>query len=235
MQCFLCKESFPEFAPAGLCPHCGSKPEHRLQFLLLARTVKLKATDKILSVGASEPELRYIAQHSAPAKVTAIDLRDRTFHSVLKLPHRAMQMDVTHLAFSDHCFDLILCGGVLPFIRSDYLAISEAHRALKGEGLALMTVKMLLPKSRRASELHGEDPKTYPRAFLDQNGDEWLYGPDFFERVEAAGFFFHRLAAGAWLESSVRAEQGIPDALELILCFKFRDAKERFLKEAGLG
>ncbi|MGZ3692636.1 MAG: class I SAM-dependent methyltransferase [Bdellovibrionota bacterium] len=236
MQCFLCSYSFPQFLHSLACPNCGSLPEHRLEFLFLSLVAKFREEGrKTLAVGASEAELNYLAKNSGNARVTAIDLRDRGFHERIEPPHRLMRMDVTHLAFSDHCFDLILCGGVLPFVRSDFLAMSEMHRCLKGEGLALITVKILLAKTRRASELHGEQPEVFSREFLALRGDEWVYGEDYFERLEAAGIFWHRLRAGAFLDEATREQQAIADELELILCFKYRDEKEKFLKEARLG
>lgn len=236
MQCFLCSHTFPQFFSGQACPHCGSLPEHRLQFLFLSRAEKFREEGrKTLAVGPSEAELKYLLRQSGHARATAIDIRDRTFHQRIEPPHRLLKMDVTHLSFSDQCFDLILCGGVLPFIRSDFLGMSEMHRCLKGEGLAILTVKILLEKSRRASELHGEQPDIFSREFLALRGDEWVYGEDYFERLEAAGFFFHRLRAAASLDDATREQQGIPEELELILCFKFRDAKEDFLKEVGLG
>lgn len=235
MRCALCQASFPEFQPAGICPECGSHAEDRMQFLFLERMPALQAGTKVLSVGARATELTAFQRHFKEARITALDIRPKAYHKLVKPPHRTLVMDVAHLSFSDQCFDLILCLGILPFVRSDYLAMSELHRCLKGEGVAFVNASVTLPKSRRASELHGENPGKYSQRYLREKGDEWVYGADYFERLEAAGFFFHRLRADAWMPENVRAEQQVENELELILCFKYKDAREKFLKEAGLG
>ena len=234
MRCGLCQESFSDFL-LGRCPSCGSKPAHRLEFLFLSEHLKLEAGHRLLAVAPSEPELRALLRGPTlgEAKLTVVDNRPQAHHALVKPPHRVLEMDVTHLSFSEQCFELVLCGGVLPFVRSDYLAISEAHRCLKNDGLALLSAPVPLPKTRRVGELRAEQPEQYTEAYTAEHGTEWAYGEDLFERIEAAGFFSHRLPAASCAGASVLREQGIPPALELILCFKFRDGREAFLKKRG--
>lgn len=48
--------------------------------------------------------------------------------------------DIEHLDFSDKSFDLVLCIGVLEYLKDDFLALKEISRVLKKGGEAIITV-----------------------------------------------------------------------------------------------
>lgn len=166
--------------------------------------LKLGAENKVLDISPTLEQARCFPAAFAPAKYTAIGR-----HSSPEREIRFLEMDATRMSFSDHSFDLILCNQVLPYIRSDYQAMSEVHRCLKAKGLAMFNSAPILPgKTQRAAEVfqgaESQDPSL-----------EWIYGSDYFERLEAAGFFVHRLDhSGA----------------ELVLCFKFRESRDDFIR-----
>lgn len=167
----------------------------------------------MLAASPSAAICGYLAKQLPAARITVGDREVRPFHGELRPPHRMLPVDITHLIFPDQCFDLILGGGILPSIRSDYLAMSEMHRCLKNEGVALLVAEIQLPKTKRGSEMRGEHSDL-----------EWVYGEDFFERLEAAGFFHYRLRPPA----EMARLYGIPPSAELVCCFKFRDCRDRF-------
>lgn len=222
MGCLLCQEvetqNFAEFSID--CARCGSTAELRQVAKFFLDHMPLKEGAKVLSVAPSEAELKYFVQPRflGKAKYTAIQPELSFEPAQIPSPHRLMRMDLTRMIFSDHSFDVILCNQVLPHVKSDYVAISELHRCLKSEGVALLNVNLVLPKTKRAPEMRGEDPKKFTQEFLAANGTEWLYGEDYFERIEAAGFFVHRLRD--WPKGG----------RELFLCFKFKEAGKLFLK-----
>jgi hypothetical protein len=223
MRCRLCQERIPNFqGPLLLCPVCGSRPEERLEALFLPK-IDFGKDAKILVLHPSAAKVKYLLREESLrySRLTFVDRDQQEYESLVKTPHRAMPLDLTHLIFPDQCFDFILGGGILPFVRSDYLAMSEMHRCLRADGMTVLSIGALGAKTRRASEVSGSDPRL-----------EWLYGEDFLERLEAAGFFFHRLSAKL-VEPERLSENGISEAAELILCFKFRDRREKFLEGIG--
>jgi ubiquinone/menaquinone biosynthesis C-methylase UbiE len=185
----------------------------------------------VLEVGPSPSQVTHFPrpQFLGEARYTAVDTRRSALHDALKVPHRFLPMDVTHMTFSDQSFDIILCQQVLPFVRSDYQAMSEMHRCLKTTGIALLNAHRPLDKTRPASEMRAENPALYSDEYLAENGNEWVYGEDYFERLEAAGFFPHELALAPWVESDFAERQLFAPSAKLVLCFKFRDQKNRFL------
>ena len=95
----------------------------------------------------------------------------------LSHPHRKLPMDLSRLYFSDQNFDLIWAVQALPQIRSDYQALWECQRCLKGAGVAVITVPIQRSKTERIEEERAEQ------------GVLWQYGFDFFGRMQAAGLF----------------------------------------------
>ncbi len=235
MRCLLCEQKFERYedygipARPGKCPSCGAKPRHRELAWFFQRYVKIPEGGKVLEVGPSKIQARFFTKLIEPAKYTAIDIRRLKHHELLKAPHRFMEMDCTRMTFSDQSFDVVLCNHILPFIKSDYQAMSQVHRCLKSQGLAIFNVSLELPKTRRAFEMHDENPNLYTREFLEENGTEWMYGEDYFERLEAAGFFWHRLKLFPLAETNFAREQAFREDAELFLCFKYRDTRDAFL------
>jgi SAM-dependent methyltransferase len=239
MNCLLCAPSVAEISggpePAAACRHCGSVAREREAAWFVEKYLKpaLPAEGgKVLEVGPSEAQVSYFPRERflGSARYTAVDAVTRPFHDRLHAPHRFLEMDVTRLTFSDHSFDGILCSWVLPFIRSDFQAVSQLHRCLKSRGVALLQVPVLLEKTRRAVDIAQEAPMFYTEEFRKENGTEWVYGKDYFERLEAAGFFHRQVRVASLLAGGEAARLGLRTEGELFLCFKFRDAMEAFLE-----
>lgn len=239
MRCLLCQNEVQEWqeygtpARRGKCPHCESKPRHRELAWFFERFLQFPIGAKVLEVGPSKV---MTAQFLSPrflgeAKYTAIDTRALKHHSNIRPPHRFMSMDVTRLSFSDRCFDVILCNNVLPYIRSDYMAISEVHRCLKDQGFAMLNTAYPIEKTKRASELRQSAPDVYTEDYFHENGTEWVYGADFFERVEAAGFFHSRLNISELAGPKLSSEQYFQPADEFIFCFRLKHVMEQFLEK----
>lgn len=181
----------------------------------------------MLEIGPAAAQLKFFPRLLRGTRYTAVDVLPPSGAYALKPPHRFLEMEATRLTFSDQSFELILASNVLPFIRSDYQAMSQMHRCLKGKGLAILDANVSLLKTRKASEMADENPEQYSEEFRRENGMEWIYGEDYFERLEAAGFFPHRLSVAGLAGEKVSRAQGFSG--ELVLCFKFRDEAEKFL------
>lgn len=205
----------------AFCPSCNSYPEDRAFARLFHETVRprLGAGTKILDVAPPAPQLANFAQpfFVGEARYTAIAPIRLPDAEAVHLPHRFLEMSITRLSFSDASFEVIICNHVLPYVRSDFLAMSELHRCLKADGIAFLNVSVGPGKSRRAGEGTG----------LPGSGREWRYGEDYFERLEAAGLFVLKLPLRKLLEGRIE-EAGLAEEAIQVVCFKFRDAMERF-------
>lgn len=217
MTCILCQANL--LSSHAVCDQCASYPEDRAFAAFFRAFARPESPAKILDVAPPAPQLAYFAQPKflGEGRYTAIAPIRLPEAENVKAPHRFLEMDVTHLSFSDSSFDIIVCNHVLSYVRSDFLAMSELHRCLKAQGMAFLNVSVAPGKSRRESMGTGSIG----------SGREWSYGEDYFERLEAAGLFVMRLPLRHVLRDLPEAS-GIQDAAEQVICFKFRDAMERF-------
>jgi SAM-dependent methyltransferase len=194
--CWICCKEVPEFLPYGLpprggrCPHCGAKPRGRLLGWLLKQVLcpRLPAGSRLMEAGASKFSVEHLLTHDFLNRhcCAVIDLRRLNHHRRLKAPHDFVQMDLVQMAFSSASFDLILCNNTLPYVSDDYRALSEIRRCLKPDGLAIINTHREPGPSLSVSEhrrLHPELDDCYYAV----NGDQRVYGDDFFDRVAGAG------------------------------------------------
>jgi hypothetical protein len=228
MPCSLCQPENPEVqAVNAFCPSCNSYPEDRAFARFYRDFVRpgLEGVAKILDVAPPGPQLGNFpcAHFIGEARYTAIAPVRLPEAESLKPPHRFLEMDITHLSFSDASFEVIICNHVLPYVRSDFLAMSELHRCMKATGMAFLNVSVGPGKSRRAGEGTG----------LPGSGREWRYGEDYFERLEAAGLFVLKLPLRELLQGKIESA-GLPEEPLQVICFKFRDSMERFRERLPL-
>jgi SAM-dependent methyltransferase len=194
--CWICRNEVPDFLPyglpprRGLCPRCGAKPRGRLLGWLLKHVLcpRLPAGSRLLEAGASKFSVEhlltrdFVQQH----RCAVIDLRRLGHHHRLQAPHDLVQMDLVQMGFRSDSFDLILCNNTLPYVSDDFRALREIRRCLKPDGLAIINTHrepgptMSVTEHRR---LHPELDDDYYAV----NGDQRVYGDDFFDRVGGAG------------------------------------------------
>jgi SAM-dependent methyltransferase len=219
MGCTLCQAENPQPLEAA-CRRCRSLPEDRAFARFFFQYARPEGAARILDMAPPSPQLacfptpRFIGE----AKYTAVAPVILPEAESLRPPHRVLEMDITRLSFSDSNFDFIICNNVLPYVRSDFLAMSEVHRCLKAQGVAFLNVNVHPGKSVRAGEGNG----------LPGSGQEWSYGEDYFERLEAAGLFVQKIPLLPLLRDLPEA-RGLPADAQQVVCFKFRDAMEAFL------
>jgi len=93
-------------------------------------------------------------------------------------------MDIQSLQFDDESFDAALCYHVLEHVPDDRKAIKEIFRVLKRGGWALIQVPVEAPATKELAEMSPYEIKHVLK------WDDHLrsYGPDFFDRLEEAGF-----------------------------------------------
>lgn len=189
IECPFCGWKGEEFLPNGVelrrnarCPKCNSLERHRLYYLYLKNVVPedrpLKvlhfAPEKILTrLFTSYPNINYVSADIDPSKAMAKE-------------------DITNISFNDNSFDIIFCSHVLEHIPDDLLAMRELYRVLKPGGFAILQVPIKDMFNGRVIDKTYEDfsiatPEGREKAF-GQNDHVRVYGRDFKDRVEAAGF-----------------------------------------------
>ena len=194
--CCVCSQPVGCFEPYGVpprrgrCPHCGAKPRSRALHRLVRDRVgpRLASGDRVLEIGPS----RFSADHVigsdlfAPARCVAVDVRRRRHHRRLGAAGRFVEADAAMLGFAGASFDFILCNNTLPYVREDHRALTEIARCLKREGLAMIDTHRGSGTTRSAEAFRRERPDLGDDWFA-ANGDAWVYGEDFLDRVREAG------------------------------------------------
>ncbi len=236
MFCWICSNEVVEFGAYGLpprrgcCPHCGAKPRGRLLGWLLKEVIcpRLPQRARLLEVGASKFSVDYLLtrEFTCGHRATVIDRRLLSHHRRVEPPHVFVQMDLSSMGFSAASFDLVLCNNVLPYVSDDRRAIAEIRRCLKPDGLAVINTHREPGPTLSVCEhrrLHPELDDNYYAV----NGDQRVYGDDFFERVAEAGLKFSRASAFTQRSGEFLAGNGLKRVNEIVFAFKHRSAIER--------
>lgn len=159
----------------GICRGCGSRQRHRHLWLYLTRETDLLSSRQSLLHFAPEPgiaaRLRRALEH-----YTTADL----------VPGAAdVTLDITRIDLPTASFDVVLCLHVLEHVEDDAAAMRELHRVMRPGGWGILQVPMWGGATI-------EDPsKTSPEERLKtfgQGDHVRLYGRDYLQRLEAAGF-----------------------------------------------
>jgi len=117
------------------CPVCRSLQRHRLLWTFLTRTSILdeQQPQRLLHFAAEACLAQKFANMPHLDYVTA-DLAD---------PSAMVKMDITHIRFPDHSFDVILCSHVLEHVPDDHKALCELQRVLRPGGLVIIMVPIV--------------------------------------------------------------------------------------------
>ena len=194
--CSICERPVVRFEPYGVpprtgrCPHCGAKPRSRALHRLVRDRIgpQLRTGNRVLEIGPS----RFSADHVigsglfAPARCAAVDVRRRRHHRRLGASGRFAAASAALLPFADASFDFVLCNNTLPYVREDCRALAEIARCLKREGLAMIDTHRG-PGATRTADAHRRAHHELGEEWFAANGDAWVYGEDFLDRVREAG------------------------------------------------
>ena len=185
--CPLCGTRARRFLPFGggnvvrpnaRCAHCDSLERHRLIWLYLRNETDLfspTGRKRMLHV-APEPVLRERLIGEPLIDYLSADLE----------PGAAdVQMDITAIDFPADSFDVIYCSHVLEHVPDDALAMRELCRVLRPTGWAILQVPILLARTDEDPSI--TDPEERLRRFA-QRDHVRAYGPDYADRLRAAGF-----------------------------------------------
>lgn len=213
VQCPLCGSRFDRFKDAwnragALCWRCGSHERHRLQWVLFQRHPELLAPPPRLLHFAPEWCLR-----RRLASVPGIDYVGADLE-----PDRGdVALDVRRLAVPDASFDAVICSHVLEHVDEDAVAMGELRRVVKPGGWLIA----LVPIDANLTETLEDPAVVTPEERLERYWQEdhvRLYGPDFAERLDRAGFNVTRVVASDLADAEERVRWGLSDVDWIHLC-----------------
>lgn len=182
-QCPICKGTFRTLLKAGekqrknaACPRCGSLERQRLIWMYLKeKTDFFNSKIKILHFA---PELCFQRIFSSLPNLNyfSADLQDN---------YAMVKMDITNISFNDNTFDCILCSHVLEHIVDDQRAMRELFRVMKPNGFGIFNVPI---KGENTFEDHSIISPEKRLKHFGQKDHCRIYGEDFKDRLEGAGF-----------------------------------------------
>ena len=182
--------TFRAFLPYGynkirnnvLSPSTYSLERHRLLWLYLKNeTSFFKAKLKVLHFA---PESALMNQFKK--------LKNLSYDTVdLNSPIADIKADICDLPFLDNSYDFILCNHVLEHIIDDNKAMKELYRVLKKNGIGIFQVPMDYNRNTTFEDFSVTNKKERNKLF-GQYDHVRIYGLDFFDRLQKAGFSVER-------------------------------------------
>ena len=182
--------TFRAFLPYGynkirnnvLSPSTYSLERHRLLWLYLKnKTSFFKAKLKVLHFA---PESALMNQFKK--------LKNLSYDTIdLNSPIADIKADICDLPFLDNSYDFILCNHVLEHIIDDNKAMKELYRVLKKNGIGIFQVPMDYNRDTTFEDFSVTNKKERNKLF-GQYDHVRIYGLDFFNRLQKAGFSVQR-------------------------------------------
>lgn len=184
------------------CPQCGASPRERLMnWLIVAGMLRVPTEGAILHLAPNEASLvkrfaaatDYVPADLDPARYTVANMR---------------RIDLMELADVDR-YDLFYASHVMEHVPDDMAVLRNIHRALKPGGEAWLIVPLWDKPTEDGS--FAMSPRERERRF-----GQWdhvrQYGPDFADRIRAAGFDLEEIDAAA-LDPDTRHFHALDDRL----------------------
>lgn len=185
VRCPVCAHDFARFLPAGtgarvrdgaVCPLCRSRERDRLSWLFLRdRQDQLLTRHMQFLHVAPEPRLSdFFSAVIGEGYITADLMRKDVM----------VRLDVQDMVYPNETMDAIYCSHVLQDVPDDHRAIAECYRVLRPGAWAVMNVPLFAESTEEANTPGNIRPS------WDKRPDEHVrnYGPDYTQRLEAAGF-----------------------------------------------
>jgi len=205
--CPFCGNTFRKFRPGGIdlpviyekqivgagyrlndvCPRCNSLDRDRLIYLFLSlKTNIFTAPLKVFHV-APEGCIRAVLSKLPNITYEA----GMKYHQGFYYDQNTTLLDITHLAFEDESFDVIICNHVLEHIQDDLMAMGELYRVLKPGGWALLQVPVSKILQQTFEDPSVTSPEEREKVF-GQFDHIRIYGQDYPVRLERMGFIVKR-------------------------------------------
>jgi SAM-dependent methyltransferase len=218
VACNCCEGHFRRFRPWSdeqgqlwpMCPRCGSLGRMRVDWLFLTtRTDLLERRRRLLHI-APEVSFAHALQRRPNLFYVSAD-----YDSALAMEH----IDVTDIRYPDDSFDVVLCNHVLVYVTDDRQAMKEIFRVLRSGGWALLQVPLDLSRAETLEDPTVTDPRERHRIF-GQYDHVRIYGRDYVQRLEEAGFDVSVEEFVQTLPSSTIDRLGLDTGETIYLCRK---------------
>lgn len=186
VECPISGRTYRKFLPYGrnparpnaLCPDSLSLERHRLMWLYLKeKTNFFTASLKVLHIA---PEHCFIKKFEAMKNLDYIT-------ADIESPLAKVKMDIHAIPFPDNTFDVSFCNHVMEHVDNDIKAMSEILRVLKPGGWAIIQSPLDLSREKTFEDATITNPSEREKIF-GQNDHVRVYGKDYKERLERAGF-----------------------------------------------
>lgn len=166
----------------AICPKCGSDTRHRLLLSGLMRLPELSMDALVRNKDVL---------HFAPEPQIGRKLRPYTRKYVtadVQSWKADLNLNISNMpSVNPESFHLVIACDVLEHVERDRDALLEIHRILKKDGAAILTVPQKDHAAVTYEDLSITDPHEREKAF-----GQWdhlrIYGSDFVQKVESAGF-----------------------------------------------
>jgi SAM-dependent methyltransferase len=159
--------------------------------------------------------------HFAPERVlqdALCSMRNLKYVSTdLYSPLAMVRMDIQDASFRERSFDVILCSHVLEHVPDDVRAMRELFRMLKPGGWAALQVPMEPGSTETLEGGETMSPEERVRLF-DADDHVRIYGRDYGERLEKAGFVVRADAYASELGDEAVRRYGLVESEEVYLC-----------------
>ncbi len=203
--CPVCESHVSKFLPRqGIecrCPVCFSEPRHRLVMLYMEDCPELFGQGPVRFLHAA-PEL---CMRDWFRRQTSVEYTGADLDSHLADVHT----DFCAMRFGDDSFDAIYCSHVLEHIPDDRAAMAECWRVLRPGGGALFMVPMRKEDAFETFEAPADWGPERRCAELRHPDHKRLYGRDFKDRLEAAGFQVEEIDLVAGLDGASCRRHGL--------------------------
>lgn len=164
------------------CPHCGSVDRSRLLYLFFKlRTDVYKKQTRILHISPNHEIARALGENENVQQVCG------TIEPEQYKEFNAVYLDVQNIDAEDNYFDVVVCCHVIEHVENDAQALQEIYRVIKPKGFAVLQVPLALNLEKTLEDKKDRTPKQRKVAY-GQVDHIRLYGLDYFERLQAAGF-----------------------------------------------
>jgi SAM-dependent methyltransferase len=179
-------KSFRKMLPYGygeqrlnaLSPSTLSLERHRLLWLYLKNETDFFINPKkVLHIAPEQCFLKLFKQQQNLQYTTA-DLFS---------PIADVKADICDLPFENNSFDVVFCNHVLEHIVDDSKAMSELYRVLKPNGMGIFQIPQDLNLAKTYEDFSITSKEERKKHF-GQYDHVRVYGKDYFERLNTAGF-----------------------------------------------
>jgi len=214
--CPVCESNVRRFLPFGdplranaRCPVCDSLERHRLDWVLFT-------TQTDLFSGSHKKMLHIAPEEFVSARFRRIENLDY-LSADLSSPRAMVRMDITNINYPDNSFSVIYCSHVLEHVPNDRKAIAELYRVLCPDGWAVLQVPI-------TAERTYEDPTIIEpeerKKHFGQSDHVRCCGPDYVERMRAAGFAAQIFRATDLLTEADCSRMGFQSDRMIFFCRK---------------